>query len=410
MTILFILLYASLFCYWVYRSDWFSLEAWSPLLVASMAALKMAVGLAYIYIHQYYVQGGDIFAYFKDGLYIYSHLSQDPLRYIELVLRNGGANWPAHLDADVEQMGFWRNPGTYLMVRLNAVFCLFSFGNMAVHGLFSGMISFIGTFFMAKFCSKDGRLLAPLVLFPGLLFWSSGLHKEFVLVAALGICVWAFSRLREGEWKWLLPGLLSGLLVFLIRDFMCYILACSLIPFLFLRDGSRKGWMVLIGMYGLAFIASVFVPLPGYGMDLLELIRFKQADFNSLQGSTFFHIPSFDGGFGKLLSLMGIGLYNTFIRPLPGQMDSIGTVLVGLENLLLIYLMVRAALRFKLEALRNPRWLLLATYGICLMIIIGMIVPNVGAIARYRTVALLFLLPAILMTGSARLNMAIKAS
>lgn len=86
-----------------------------------------------------------------------------------------------------------------LILRMHALIHFISFGNYAVHALFSCFLSFIGIHWIYKtfkpqFVNKEIYFFLIWVLFPGVWFWTSGLFKEGPALFLLGMLLISLKR------------------------------------------------------------------------------------------------------------------------------------------------------------------------------------------------------------------------
>ena len=124
-----------------------------------------------------------------------------------------------------------------LMIRANAFLRIFSFGNYHVHSIILAFLAFMGSFSLSKlfFEVSRSKVLTYVAVFlvPSLVFWSSGILKEAVLLAALGFFAYHFYQLFDSNRTWknyMMLFLMSCVLIVLkLYVFMAFVPALSLI-------------------------------------------------------------------------------------------------------------------------------------------------------------------------------------
>lgn len=142
-----ILFYLIILAFIAYKLSIKFLPQINPFTIVGFALLKMIFGIFYILYHEKIQHGGDIFLYFRDGQIIFNEIYNNPIYFLQLTFGFNNNEAPENVSTAIEEMGFWRDTAAYTVVRFNAIFSLVSFGNIYIHGIFSGFLSFIGCFF-----------------------------------------------------------------------------------------------------------------------------------------------------------------------------------------------------------------------------------------------------------------------
>jgi hypothetical protein len=96
-------------------------------------------------------------------------------------------------------MGYWYDFTGYTIIRVNALMRNFFDGFYFYSFLFFSFLSFIGGFYLYKFISDKTDLseyviIGLIFLVPNILFWTSGLHKEALVLFSLGILLYSFNQ------------------------------------------------------------------------------------------------------------------------------------------------------------------------------------------------------------------------
>jgi hypothetical protein len=112
-------------------------------------------------------------------------------------------------------------------------------------------------------------------------------------------------------------------------------------------------------------------------------------------GSTI-ETPRLEANLRSILIASPIALLNSLFRPFPWNIRSPFMLLSGIENLLIILLIVLCFARFQSEVLSSPTFWVAITFSFCILILTGLVTPVVGAIVRYKVPALPFLVCALI--------------
>jgi hypothetical protein len=182
--------------------------------------------------------------------------------------------------------------------RFHAFVRLFSGGAYAVHALVMLMISFVGQFafyksFKPYFPGKEKLLAILIFLAPSVLFWSSGVLKEPLALALVGLFLYAFLQIFvQGKKRFLyFLTLVSCFLVFMVLK--PYILSLILFPLIVfalvkhfrIRRIALFYAVSLVLVYGSSVLALKYI----FHKDVLNTIVVRQNDFISLsKGGIFF--------------------------------------------------------------------------------------------------------------------------
>jgi len=359
--------------------------------------LKILAGIGYGQYHIHHVDGGDTFRYFEDGNLVFKTLRNNPIKYLHLLTARSSGTIPSDIAPELHAMHVWNSSGNYTMVRFNGFVRLFSFGFYNVHVVFmaflvlTGLLAFYKFLYDAAFENKKALVFA-VFLVPSVLFYGSGLHKESLLIAGLGFLLWAFARIIRQDFRlasWI--GFITGaLLVYIVREFYLVALIPGLLAYAsiqFVKSGKQITFALMLLTFWIAFFMLHFL-IPQF--DPLKNMIEKQQEFLILQGHSNISITPLHHNFFSLLLHVPMALINVILRPFPNEATTFGLIIYAIENLLLLcfFILSMVYTRILPEALRHKSWLLLS-FSITAFIIIGCIVPNMGAISRYRSPAIL---------------------
>lgn len=415
-TYIFLVLYISLLVLLVYKYSFFQSNILTKRSLIVLVLFKMFAGIFYIYINKYHIQGGDIFNYFNDANIIFEQLKVNPFNYFRLVFFANNVAIPSDLIIPINEMGFWTDTGSYMIVRFNALIRLISFNNIYINGVFAGFFSFIGSFLIAKVFEQNLKvnkiIIFSIFLSPSLLLWTSGIHKEFISVLALGLILYSFFKLikRLNNLKYLFTFIIGISLFFFTRNYMLLALIPSLTSW-FIHKVFHIRFRRAVYFNLLLFIAFMnYQKIPSYNKTGFEVIIEKRIQFENLkQGNTYIELDKIDANFISLMKNSPKALFNTIARPHFGEIKNIYLALSSFESFLVSILIILALLNFhKLNKKESNLVIFMFMYSIFLLLIIGWIVPNIGAIVRYRSLALIILIPTLLHVILRNKNYSIK--
>lgn len=292
----------------------------------------------------------------------------------------------------LEHMG-WGRGTENLTILLQGVYAVLP----ASYHLAKILLSFIGLtgvylVYRGAMRAWGGSSLLPLfllALFPGVLFWSSILGKEPLMIFAVGLFTYGLGRFRSSGR--ILSGILFILLGILlagaIRIWMVYILLAPLLLMVAvdprLSRAVKLTWVVVVLSVGVMFwlpsIERVGVTTESDVVEHLDTLSKGWASGGSAQEAPEFEVSS------DLIRFLPVGAFTALFRPLPGEITTVFGILAGLENLLLLSLVVISAIRFP-KCLRDPLFLGLAVLVGMWAGIYGFVsYQNLGTAVRFKT-------------------------
>ena len=368
--------------------------------ITALFLLKALAAIYYGLWHKRECGQCDTFLMFKAGNYIYDQLKEDPGKYFLLTFGPNGGH-PHYLDeSDLSAVEYWGNTASYTVVRFNALIRPFSFGYYAVHSLFMAFFSFLALLYLFRYlCSiyPEKKKLFVLILFlvPSVVFYGSGVHKEAIALIALSLIVPSFGHFLNGRRRALFLFLPSLFLLYLVKEFYF----ASLLPALLAWGISQRSRLhpgIIFTVTVLLFWAAVFLfskMLPV--SDLARQMAEKQELFRATKGASHFVIPPLDGSLASILKALPGALFNVFVRPLNGGIHSPFLFFYALENMAILLLTLWTIVSAEKMNFRHPLFWFFFLFSLASLLIIGLIVPNIGAISRYRVPGLLFYLLAL---------------
>lgn len=353
--------------------------------------------------------GGDTYMYFNDANVIFNTFKTDPFIYFKLAIgTNDFTPVPAYLLPYTDAMHFWFDSSNYFLVRINALIRPFSFGVYNFHALVFAFLSFIGTynlylFFEDKVFSKP---LLQFILFgiPSIVFWTSGVHKEAIVIFSLGIILSNIDRLLKSDYtKRHVFYIVFGL--FVLGYTRIYILA-FLLPLMtalaiYKRFESSKATFKYFALALIVFaLISVGIDWLSPQHSLLYEIIVRRRYFVNSFGNMSFPVVGIPHNINSALILIWEAISNPFIRPLPSDCDGVLAYLASFEAFVLLFTIFILILSVNLKSLhKNPYAVFSILFGLSILFLIGLIVNNSGAIARYRSIAIPFILIGLCLTN-----------
>lgn len=378
--------------------------------------LKVICGVVIFLLYTYYYpirKDADTFKYFDDSRILYESLWTKPLDFFKMLVG-------IDCEGDYYRINYFNKMNNWyrsydngllndnrLVIRINAIFRIVSFGNYHVHSLLLNFLAFIGSFSLARlfleYSKSKWKTYLAVFLIPSVVFWSSGILKESVLLFGLGLFGWNFHKLMFDQWRWkripILVFLLSILLVMKLYVFVAFVPAVLAwwISKYTKRTILVHFAMVMVGVFS-GYVLAWLVP----DLDFLRIIADKQKDFINLAKA--FNVNSaidmsyLEPNLWSFIKATPQALMNAFTRPWPTEIKGILFVPPLLENMFIIGILVLSWFYGKRVGAREWKFVVFClTFSIILFLIIGLTTPIIGAIVRYKIPAIPFLMIAALM-------------
>ena len=270
------------------------------------------------------------------------------------------------------------------------------------------MMGLVSTYFFYRAIvlyteTSDRRLLYLLGFFPSLLFWSSILGKDPVII--FGIALYCYGALSWIKKKGLLPILFMGVGIVIaswIRSWLAFILV---VPMFAVSASGIKSWTIRLFVYGgfacaLVYVSQLFLQQFGAetATDLIGKTHEISRSWNF--GGSSLDVPELTN-LTQMLKFAPLGMFTALFRPLPGEVLNPFGLLAGLENVIMLWLLALAIKRFKFYQLWEPAVVWATSLVLVWSFIYGFVsFQNLGSAFRFRLQILPILLPLLLYLGA----------
>ncbi|OWP62371.1 hypothetical protein CDA63_14370 [Hymenobacter amundsenii] len=310
---------------------------------------------------------------------------------------------------------------TFFLIKLLSVLNLASMGNAWLNALYLSLLSFVGSWELVRQVrqrwpeSVPGAAVVAFLLWPTVVYWTSGLTKESLLVGSGALVLALVLRLAygpAGRRGALVAGLLAAaVLHFKMRYFFAVVLFGVLAGLGLIRALQQLGLVrsrlaqlvvVVALLGGGAWAAGQVSPVFRANRFTSQLQRNYSSLLASSRNRPHLSYPNLQPTTESVVAHAPLAAVNTLVRPWFWEGGSVLYVVAGLENLLLL-----AVFGVALVALargcsgRLPFALVLVLLLYCLILaaLLGLTTPNLGTLSRYRTTFLPFLLLLLLQNG-----------
>jgi len=405
---------------------WWGLKRWlspqfrsAPGWLRRMLALALGARLLFAVFSGFY-PSPDVIGFESHGWVITRQLWADPTGWLRTLAGN-------ELVFEDWHVVFYGMSNTFFFHKLLSLVNLFTLNGKIYTAAFLSFFCFVGCWQLLRALmrlwpdSGPGAAVA-LLLWPTVLFWTSTYTKESVL---LGTGTWLLALVlqalygppaatRAQTWGRVLAILLLAFLHFSMRYFFATPLLVGLLGLGVVRLAQRLGLarrrlaqallmlaVLAVGAWlapqlSLAFRSNKFTS---------QMIKVYTHHIEMSRNRPHFEYPDLVPTEESALRHMPLAVANAFVRPVLGESKGLQYLAGGLENaallLLMLFPLLAAVRRQSLGPLPFALVVALLIFCLAVAILLGLTVPNFGALSRYRSAMLPYLLLLLLQNEPA---------
>jgi len=358
--------------------------------------LKLAAGTAVGFIYYHYYYGGDTFLYYEDSVRLGSLCFRDFDTFVSTIFFD-------NLPSDYH-FYYGMQPRAFFFVKILSFLSIFTFNEYWVMAAYLSLFCFAGFWRLSKVLVSYYHLpsvavLFSLFLFPSVVFWSSGLLKESLVMGCIAYLVYYtilfVHKLRTIHWYEYALIVACIIVLGIIKYYYFAVLIPVLISYISVVRFQRKVLKqrkdaIAIVLFCIVFVVLVF--LASFLHPNLSLNSFAQALYTNYiatlrvsMGRNVFIFENFKPWLSSMLPYIPKALFIGLFRPLPGDINGAFAKLTYIENFLVIlfslsaiYLWVKRKFPVSLSAVAA------CTYVVLLAILLTFASPNWGTLARYK--------------------------
>ncbi len=357
--------------------------------------LKVFAGVAVGALYFWHYGAGDTISYWQDGVKISMFLQSSPTEALKFF-------WDESSTPDFVYSLQQQAPRSLFFSKICGLLAFVTGGNYWMMSALASVISFLGAWFLfrraSEFFPANQRAAAiAFLLFPSVIFWSSGLIKESVGLAALYFLL-AVSLIMV---KNRTPSTLEWVLIFFslwigwnLKYYWIGIFLPVAIPTVFTAIVNRSrpslarfDLVVWSALFLVFLIIGTSIHPNFYPSRFLEVIYQSNLEFSRLSDPPrivqYFNLePTLPSILMNAPAALIAGLF----RPFVWESFNLLSLIAGVENLVLLVLFVMALPGLSRLRSSPHRLFLLAglVYVILLTGFLALSTPNFGTLSRYK--------------------------
>ncbi|MCZ2223982.1 MAG: hypothetical protein LC122_10160 [Chitinophagales bacterium] len=389
--------YLALFSFIITKIKFFISSGISKTLLITLFIVKILAGLIYamFYMQPSYHADSDSFRYFEYSIAETDMLLKQPIYFLK-DLFSFGYNQIGNVF--IGNDSYWNDLKSNIVIKLLAVCNVFSFKNYYVNIIFFNFFFFfglIGFYRVMKsiFPDKGLWLLIPIFFIPSFLFWSSGIHRDGLIFSITGMTIYFFYNGITNKFSFTKSISIIVLLVLLfsLRNYVCLALILALITW-FISTKFNNSLLTFIIVYDLAILIFFLSGYISSSINFPAYIANKQHEFIQLSGGSEINLPQLQPNFFSFISYLPTAFDMSFLRPHINDLKNISYLPAAFETFSLFLLIVFLFSYRNKNMKVHPATYACIFFGISLLLIAGYTVTFSGAIVRYRSFALPFII------------------
>jgi hypothetical protein len=327
--------------------------------------------------------------------------------------------------------GYLKGDANFMVTKFVTVISFFTFGKYLLTNLVFSMLAFTGVwklflFFYKAYPHLHRKFAIAILYLPTFVFWSSGILKDSICIAAIGWITYSLYQLfiRKTDFiKSAVLLILFGYFIWIIKPYILISYVPFLIFYLILKNVNAVNSKIIKLILAPLLIAGSVIAFSRIMIKLKdELGQYavgsltkniknineayeNQAD-GGYNGSTFSYGTEFDGSVSGLIKMAPIFIGTTFFRPFIWESKKLGTLLSSLEGLAVLIFSISVFFKAGIKTIfktltKNP----LATYcflfAIIFALFVGATTLNFGSLCRYKIPCMPFYIIALFLIQDA---------
>ncbi|MEP6711011.1 MAG: hypothetical protein ABJA37_01280 [Ferruginibacter sp.] len=369
-----------------------------------------------------YVSPGDSTGlYYTEGYNIYKLILKDPSNIQLLFIP--AKDFDQALLSNIANLGYFNEESNFMVTKITAFLCFFTFGQFMAINLIFSMISFTGVwrlyrFFYEQYPDLHKQFSFAILFLPTFVFWSSGILKDPLCTGALGwltYSLYSIFYLKKNPVKFGILVVLFGYLIIVLKVYIIVSYLPFFVIFLILQNVNLiKNKFVKILLVSGFLIGSIFSfiritstmqkALGNFaGQGIAKSVKTYQVNYENqaFSASSNFSLGvEFDGSVNSLIKLAPAAIVATLFRPFIWESKKLSTLLSSLESLAFmiftIFVLIKVGIKKMVKTIVSKAVVMYCfLYSIIFSLFVGATTLNFGSLVRYKIPGIPFYLLAM---------------
>ncbi len=394
--------------------------------------IRLVGALLSAFMYQYYYGYGDTYFYYFGINDTFNALFSNPGAAYEIIFKDF-YDWDLSTHSYLTYRGIFTKPKEAMVIKLGAFMSPFGLGTYIGTSFAITFVSFMGCWgiyrvFYNLYPHLHRTLAFPILFLPSLCFWGTGIMKDSIVLAGLGLFINGIYYLFISKQKKVLRSVFLILFgTFLMQSIKIYVFAsiapASLLWIFFMYKNKIRNSILRKVASPLFFITGAAVGLfalqkLGESYSQFTLEGFLE-EANKVQwwlklsterdGGSGYDLGDIDPSMSGLLRVFPKAVIVTLFRPFLWEtkklilLPSVLEAFVTLGFTIYVFFKV-GILNIVRISLSNPVILFCLTFSIIFAFCVGFTAFNFGALARYKIPCLPFYITALIIMLDAKKN------
>ncbi|GAC1423378.1 MAG: hypothetical protein NVS9B7_02290 [Flavisolibacter sp.] len=360
-------------------------------------------GILYGWIGVYYgnmAQMVDTWAYHYQSLRELELLKSHPINFFTSIFQNSYSN--GYLKIFSSENSWWNDLKDNLFIKVLALLDFFSFGNYYINVIFYSFLSLFGPVALYKvmqdtFPNKKIAVLLGTFLLPSFLYWTSGLHKDGLIFDGITLIVYqCYFGLKEKKFSIRrLAYISAGFIILLaLRNFLIVLLVPALFAWV-LSNKLKYRPALIYFLTGLLMVTVFFSSklIHPHSGNFPDVVVERQEDFIKLRGGgSAIEVRKLEPNFYSFLINAPQAFALSTLRPYPSDVNHLLSLAAAMEVCFFMLLFFIFLGWRKNKVPLSPFLLFCLFFSFTVLMMIGYGVNILGAIVRYRSIVLPFII------------------
>jgi hypothetical protein len=372
-------------------------------------SVKIVGAIALGVIYQFYYNGGDTYNFHTHGSrHIWEAFVDSPGKGLDMMLSGGKHDVSFYKYSS--RIPFFTDPSAFFIIKLTAFFDLFTFSTYSATALCFAVLSFIGMWmffltFYQKYPNLHRQIAFAAFFIPSVFFWGSGLLKDTLMMACLGVVTYEIDQLfirKKVSVIHILLFVIALWCIFSVKKFILQAFIPAALLWIYLSNLKIiRSLVIRILIFPILVVLSIFsiyysVVKVGEGdrryavENIAKTAKITAYDIRFQTGrdaGSGYTLGELDGSFGSMFRLAPQAINVSLFRPYLWEVNNPLMLLSALESLAFLILSVILIFKYRLGVLksfRNPDISFSFIFSIILAFAVGVSSFNFGTLVRYK--------------------------
>ena len=329
-------------------------------------------------------------------------LLQDPFAFFKDIFTSG---YHHSTNLFLQGNSYWNDLKSNVIIKLMALCNVFTFKNYYANAVLLNYIFFFGPVAVFRVFSPTPSNKFPVAIavfcIPSFLFWCSGAHKDGLLFTCIGLIVYFFyGQLtnRKINFLHIVYMLFLFIVIFALRNFLAFLLLPALIVWALCNYYPKKKWLIIFLIYGTGIVLFFLTGFLKESNNFPEYIVKKQEEFKVLGGGSQIDLPPLQPTFVSYVKFLPFAFDISFLRPHFSEWKNISAILATLELCAIWLIAILSIFRLIKNSIPGSSFFVFCCcFSISVLFICGYTITLSGAITRYRSIILPFLVTSFII-------------